>query len=104
MPQIRFRKTVSLIFLVILIVAVGGTLWWFKRTAAWSQIGSNRGVEAKAAAPDDGRLLLALPEGEREFLWDLEHHGNLLNRFGFRRLGAALAEQDAAALGRILAA
>jgi len=44
------------------------------------------------AAPDQAAL--ALPEADREFVWSLEHHGNVLNKFGLRRLGERAAEQD----------
>jgi hypothetical protein len=45
-----------------------------------------------------------LPEAERAYLWQIEHHGNQLVRYGFRPLGEALKRADAAALTRMLAA
>jgi hypothetical protein len=33
---------------------------------------------------DEPTPLYELQEQEREYLWDLEHHGNLLNQFGFK--------------------
>jgi hypothetical protein len=52
------------------------------------------------ASPDN----LQLPVAEREYLWTIEHHGNLLSKHGWSKLGAALASADGAALARILAA
>jgi len=47
---------------------------------------------------------LTLPSSEREYLWQLEHHGNLLTRHGFSALGGALRQGDAAALTALLSA
>ena len=47
---------------------------------------------------------LTLPKAEREFLWQVEHHGNLLSRYGFGALADALRRDDAAALTALLAA
>jgi hypothetical protein len=44
-----------------------------------------------------------LPEPERAYLWEVEHHGNLLVKHGFGPLADALARDDAAALARLLA-
>jgi hypothetical protein len=49
-------------------------------------------------------LELTLAVSEREFLWQVEHHGNLLNRYGFRALADALRRADAAALTALLSA
>src|SRR5205807_5961681 len=59
--------------------------------------------DPKASAPAADRMALALPESDREFLWDLEHHGNVLNKFGFRRLWEALAGQNSQTLAEICA-
>jgi hypothetical protein len=45
-----------------------------------------------------------LESSEREFLWQVEHHGNLLNRYGFSALAEALRRADAAALNVLLSA
>ncbi len=57
------------------------------------------GGQVKAGRPEE----LSLPEAERKYLWDVEHHGNLLSKFGFGPLAAALRQGDAAALSRLLA-
>ncbi len=46
---------------------------------------------------------LELPESERKRLWEIEHRGNVLNKYGFEPLAAALARSDATELGRFLA-
>jgi hypothetical protein len=51
-----------------------------------------------ARAPADPRL----PEAERAYLWEIEHHGNVLVNSGFASLARALKEGDAAALSRLL--
>jgi hypothetical protein len=57
--------------------------------------------QAKANTPADE--VAALPDQERKYLWDIEHHGNLLVKHGFGRLADALKRADAAALSRLLA-
>lgn len=52
---------------------------------------------------DDATAKLELPEAERAYIWDIEHHGNLLNKHGFAALAAALSKADRAALARLLA-
>jgi hypothetical protein len=44
-----------------------------------------------------------LPEAEREYLWEIEHHGNLLSKHGFGPLAKALQKTDAEALAGLLA-
>ena len=58
--------------------------------------------EQQAAA--DQTENLELPEAERSYLWDVEHHGNLLVKYGFGPLAEALKRADGAALSRLLAA
>lgn len=47
---------------------------------------------------------LLLPEEERSFLWDCEHHGNLLRKHGFAQLETAIQKTDGAAILKALAA
>src|SRR5437660_9533359 len=44
-----------------------------------------------------------LTEEEREYIWDLEHHGNLLVKYGFKPMADALSRADPAALLHLLA-
>ncbi|MCX7700312.1 MAG: FG-GAP-like repeat-containing protein [Gemmataceae bacterium] len=46
---------------------------------------------------------LELPEAERQYLWEIEHHGNVLVQHGFRPFAEALSRADAAALSALLA-
>jgi len=45
-----------------------------------------------------------MDEAQREYLWDIEHHGLLLSRQGFAKLTDALSRADEAALSSLLAA
>jgi FG-GAP-like repeat len=44
-----------------------------------------------------------LDADEKKLLWDIEHHGNLLNRFGFKVLADALARADVPAMTELFA-
>jgi hypothetical protein len=44
---------------------------------------------------------LELPEEDRVYIWDLEHHGNVLVKHGFGPFAKALKEMDASALKRL---
>jgi HEAT repeat protein len=44
-----------------------------------------------------------LPPAERKYLWEIEHQGNLLAKYGFGPLALALRNADTAALSRFLA-
>jgi hypothetical protein len=58
---------------------------------------------AVAAEADPAPLPPVLNDEERKYLWDVEHHGNLLTRHGFSALTKALQANDAAALAALLA-
>jgi hypothetical protein len=59
-------------------------------------------ADASEDTSSDEKPPLTLPSEEREYLWQLEHHGNLLSRHGFTALANALRRQDAAALAALL--
>lgn len=46
---------------------------------------------------------LTLGQDQREYLWQVEHHGLILSRIGFARIADALKRADAAALRTLLA-
>lgn len=46
---------------------------------------------------------LTLDEEQRDYLWQIEHHGNLLSQIGFKAIKNALVAGDAKALGALLA-
>lgn len=65
---------------------------------------------AGEAAVTEGRSLasaklkkMTLPKAQSEYIWDIEHHGNLLVKRGFAALAVGLKANDAAALSRLLA-
>ncbi|MCI0683369.1 MAG: FG-GAP-like repeat-containing protein [Gemmataceae bacterium] len=66
---------------------------------AWPQIAGE-----KLAPRDPGAdRKLELPEDERIYIWNIEHHGNLLGKHGFSQMGHALKNADQNALNRIMA-
>src|SRR5262245_47072641 len=85
------------------ICAIGGALWHYGRAPANTppalpeiQIVQEEDKQTPPADP-------TLPEAEREFLWDVEHHGNLLNAHGFKKFADALRAADASAMATVLA-
>jgi FG-GAP-like repeat len=46
---------------------------------------------------------LTLEESQRDYLWQIEHHGNLLAKYGFGQIKPALAKGDRKALSALLA-
>jgi hypothetical protein len=70
---------------------------------ALKQIGAEADAGKKAAPAAGEPEALELPEAERKYLWEIEHHGNLLVKHGFAALADALKRGDAAALSRLLA-
>src|SRR5688572_5069492 len=43
-----------------------------------------------------------MDEAQRTFLWDVEHHGNVLSEYGFKAWGKFLASSDRQGLSRLL--
>jgi hypothetical protein len=46
--------------------------------------------------------LKGMDEEQRHFIWEIEHHGNVLNRVGFPALANALKQGDEKAVARVL--
>jgi hypothetical protein len=70
--------------------------------AALQAIGAEAEVnenQANSRFPDP-----ELPEADRKYLWEIEHHGNVLVKHGFSLVAAALKSADGAALSRLLSA
>src|SRR5262245_46167518 len=66
----------------------------------WTTSSSGKSPEeVKTAKPKEPEL----PPEEREYIWEIEHHGNLLVKYGFSPLAAAIQKADKAALTQILA-
>jgi hypothetical protein len=53
--------------------------------------------------PPDQYENLSLPKSDRELLWQIEHHGNILSQIAFRALTAALVKGDAQVLTDLMA-
>lgn len=73
------------------------------REAAERACLSIEGDKWAAARPAETSKVAELPEEERTYLWEIEHNGNVLSKYGFGKLAAALRDADAAALTRLLA-
>jgi hypothetical protein len=88
--------TVLLSGLIVLAAGVGIANSGLNRL--WSRSTSLPAPQPAAVAEAIVRPAEPLSQGldpnEREFLWDIEHHGNLLNKFGFKPLSDALARAD----------
>jgi hypothetical protein len=59
-------------------------------------------VSKPAPAADADKEVIG--EDETSYLWDIEHHGNLLGKYGFKPMAEALSNADRAALSHFLAA
>jgi hypothetical protein len=90
------RRLPATVWLSTCILAAGaglGLAWSMHQTIPLDRAGGS------AVSAD-----LTLDEEQREFLWQIEHHGLTLNRYGFGALAEALRRNDAAALGKLFAA
>jgi HEAT repeats/FG-GAP-like repeat len=65
---------------------------------ALERIGEPAEPQARGSAAE-----LGLPDADRKYLWQIEHHGNVLVKHGFGRLAAAIRTGDRAALAGLLA-
>jgi hypothetical protein len=64
---------------------------------------SPSGTPPSSPPRDESESTLTLDEDERAYVWDIEHHGNVLTKYGFKLLAAAVVADDPAALDRMLA-
>jgi hypothetical protein len=64
-----------------------GVCWYAYSRGSSSTPGA---VQPSADTDED----LGLPQAEREYLWQIEHHGNLLSQHGFKKLADALKRAD----------
>jgi hypothetical protein len=85
-----------LVWLIGLIVAAGAAFGSF----SYLRVSDVDPVAAGAACPGgcSSEESLSLPEAERTYLWDIEHGGNLLVRYGFGPFAVALRQADASVL------
>jgi hypothetical protein len=77
----------------------GSAVFYFARQPRGEELPPPPGV----ALPKGKGSELLLAETEREFLWDCEHHGLVLGKYGLKALAEALRKADRAALERLLA-
>jgi hypothetical protein len=85
----------ALVWVLGAVMAAGtglGSFAYFRHAAGQGQ---EVRADGNCPAEDEG---LTLPESERQFLWEIEHGGNLLVRDGFGPMTAALRQADAPAL------
>jgi hypothetical protein len=83
--------------------AAGGLAWYVGRPPpAPPPVPVLRHVQDEDKDEEAGPAL-TLPDSDLQFLWAVEHRGNLLNAYGFKKLADALRDADADALTRMLA-
>jgi hypothetical protein len=106
MPQQRFNFFGWSSGLVLAACAGLAVVWysWHGGPGPASAGDSTGDDDPAALAKADEQPDVLLDEAQREFIWQAEHHGTLLNKYGFKPLTAALARPDAARLRTILAA
>jgi hypothetical protein len=101
-----YRRRLSLIWLALLAVAgcasAGVYFYTHRADSAASTVSSS-------AATEDPPVIdptVIMDEAQGEYLWQIEHHGNVLTRdpHGFKALGRALSQADQPAITRLLAA
>ena len=96
----RFRSWLGLptpLLAILAILLFGGAVYLL---TVFSLKGGSAQIRDKAEDDSDD---LQLPETEREYLWEIEHHGNLLVKYGFGPFAKALNQADASALSQLLA-
>jgi hypothetical protein len=100
MIVLRLRVLLLVSGVLLLGVAAAGAVWYVTRPPAPPPVAS---ADPAAVEEDDAGDGPTLAAEEREFLWDVEHHGNVLNAEGFAALAQALRQGDGAALLAMLA-
>ncbi|HEY8504475.1 MAG TPA: VCBS repeat-containing protein, partial [Gemmataceae bacterium] len=76
---------------------VGGIAFGYSRLADRPP-----GPEPEARGNDNPLSNLSLSPAEREYLWEIEHHGNALSQIGFKALAEALSANDAGKVAAVL--
>src|SRR5262245_52269399 len=86
-------------FFVLACAGLGFGAWWY--------LESSRPTGLRAAPEDTpptaAETRYSLPEPLQHFLWDVEHHNNLLGQFGLKVFAKALCARDEKALLGLLA-
>ena len=90
-------------------------VWWWGlvllilvgASASWGLLRPSSTPGVKSSAPADAAptpAVISLPEEDRKAIWDIEHQGLVLKKYGFSSLKSALRNGDKAALLKLLAA
>ena len=97
---------ITLLVCALMLLAVCAALATTRFTRLWSRSAAvppvQPGVAQKIAESEDV-LSAGLDANEKKLLWDIEHHGNLLTKFGFKVLADALARADVPGMTEIFA-
>ena len=72
-------------------------------TPSWGRPEANAGSRPAEGAARDDKAELTLGKEQREYLWQIEHHGLILGRVGFTRIAKAIKNGDAPASLPLLA-
>src|SRR6266849_2417728 len=86
------------------LAALAGVVGGVAVLACYPKNGSGRPeLDTPDAQPIiQGSVVSAMDENQREYLWEIEHHGLVLSRSGFKRLSEALGRGDSRALSAFL--
>jgi FG-GAP-like repeat len=107
MRQARFRWLMAVSSVVV--VALGAALsvavvGCSRSPGVTGSLAPNPDTPTPNAAKDETVPNLTLDETQRDYLWQIEHYGNVLSKRGFGAIKTALAKDDAPALAALLAA
>jgi hypothetical protein len=104
MSRLLPRLALGLAALLVAACAAAGALWYFRgRSDEPPPPPSLANLPLTPAAEGPADPGPSLTEAQRAYVWELEHHGNVLNMHGFKRLANALRDADAKALTAMLA-
>jgi hypothetical protein len=96
---------ITLLVCALTLLAVCAALATTRLSRLWSRSAApavQPAVTEKIAESEDA-LSAGLDANEKKLLWDIEHHGNLLTKFGFKVLADALARADVPAMTEMFA-
>src|SRR5436190_15212177 len=86
-------------FLTLVCAVLGLGVWWYLESSR--PIGLQAATDETPPAKDENKY--SLSEADKEFLWDVEHHGNVLSTHGFKVIAKALRDRDEKTLIKVLA-
>ncbi|MBC8354840.1 MAG: VCBS repeat-containing protein [Planctomycetes bacterium] len=94
----RGRVIYTVVGVVAITSCVAASLLYRGRSPVFDDSGS----ETQANVTIESSLYL--PDDEREFLWECEHHGNVLSEYGWRAISKAIQQRQGDELVKTLAA